>query len=246
MKITTSLLLALTVIGTLGMRDARAECVIADAKLEEAILNKPEFRDPANRQLVKDLRHLRDSAFVLWTYGLETQCNQLLAGIRELIASPSMGSLGGSDEDMVEQQVAAQESLVQRGGAALGRRNLPGAAPLVSADQIRPGLRADEIIGAEVRTADDKIVGEVRNIVLATENRRNYAVVASGGFFVPGKDSFVVPIQFLMVSEGRESYYLLIDGRKLKSVPLMPDRQYEWLADEDWRRRNDALFALTP
>ena len=246
MKITTSLLLALTVTGTLGVRDAQAECVIADAKLEEAILSKPEFRDPANRQMVKDLRHLRDSAFVLWTYGLEAQCNQLLAGIRELIASPSMGSLGGSDEDMVEQQVAAQESLVQRGGAALGRRNLPGAAPLVSADQIRPGLRADEIIGAEVRTADDKIVGEVRNIVLATENRRNYAVVASGGFFVPGKDSFVVPIQFLMVSEGRESYYLLIDERKLKSVPLMPDRQYEWLADEAWRRRNDALFALKP
>ena len=126
MKITTSLLLALTVIGTLGMRDAQAECVIADAKLEEAILSKPEFRDPANRQMVKDLRHLRDSAFVLWTYGLEAQCNQLLAGIRELIASPSMGSLGGSDEDMVEQQVAAQELLVQRGGAALGRRNLPG------------------------------------------------------------------------------------------------------------------------
>jgi hypothetical protein len=246
MKITTSLLLVLTVTGTLGVRDAQAECVIADARLEEAILNKPEFRDPANRQMVKDLRHLRDSAFVLWTYGLEAQCNQLLAGIRELIASPSMGSLGGSDEDMVEQQVAAQESLVQRGGAALGRRNLPGAAPLVSADQIRPGLRADEIIGAEVRTADDKIVGEVRNIVLATENRRNYAVVASGGFFVPGKDSFVVPIQFLMVSEGRESYYLLIDEGKLKSVPLMPDRQYEWLADEVWRRRNDALFALAP
>lgn len=246
MKITTSLLLVLTVTGTLGVRDAQAECVIADARLEEAILNKPEFRDPANRQMVKDLRHLRDSAFVLWTYGLEAQCNQLLAGIRELIASPSMGSLGGSDEDMVEQQVAAQESLVQRGGAAPGRRNLPGAAPLVSADQIRPGLRADEIIGAEVRTADDKIVGEVRNIVLATENRRNYAVVASGGFFVPGKDSFVVPIQFLMVSEGRESYYLLIDEGKLKSVPLMPDRQYEWLADEVWRRRNDALFALAP
>ncbi|MCX7344338.1 MAG: PRC-barrel domain-containing protein [Alphaproteobacteria bacterium] len=246
MKITTSLLLVLTVTGTLGVRDAQAECVMADARLEEAILNKPEFRDPANRQMVKDLRHLRDSAFVLWTYGLEAQCNQLLAGIRELIASPSMGSLGGSDEDMVEQQVAAQESLVQRGGAALGRRNLPGAAPLVSADQIRPGLRADEIIGAEVRTADDKIVGEVRNIVLATENRRNYAVVASGGFFVPGKDSFVVPIQFLMVSEGRESYYLLIDEGKLKSVPLMPDRQYEWLADEVWRRRNDALFALAP
>jgi hypothetical protein len=246
MTITNSLLFALTIIGTLGMRDVQAECIIADAKLEEANLNKPAFRDPANRQMVKDLRHLRDSAFVLWTYGLEDQCNQLLVGIRELTVSPSMGSLGDSDEDMVEQQVAAQESLVQLGGAALGRRNPPGAAPLVSADQIRPGLRADEIIGAEARTTDDKIVGEGRNTVLATETRRNFAVVASGGFFVHGRDNFLVPIQFLMVSEGRESNYLLIDERRLQSVPLMPDRQYEWLADEAWRRRNDALFALKP
>jgi PRC-barrel domain len=66
------------------------------------------------------------------------------------------------------------------GGAAVGRRGEKGAKPLVSIDSLAPGLRADEIIGAEVRSSDDKIIGEVRNIVFGTKDRRDYAIVASG------------------------------------------------------------------
>jgi sporulation protein YlmC with PRC-barrel domain len=40
---------------------------IADAKLEEAILQNPGLRGPANRQSVRDLRSLRDAAFTLWS-----------------------------------------------------------------------------------------------------------------------------------------------------------------------------------
>jgi hypothetical protein len=29
----------------------------------------------------------------------------------------------------------------------------------------------------------------------------------------------------------------------VKTVPLMPDQDYKWLADDTWRARNDALFA---
>jgi hypothetical protein len=226
-----------------GTAPAMAECNVSDAKLEEAILNKPELRDPANRQMVRDLRNLRDSAFILWSYGRHEDCDRLLATIRELVLSPSMGNLGDSDEDEAEQQIAAREPLVQRGGAALGRRDDKGAQPLISINEMAPGLRADEIIGAEVRSSDDKIIGEVRNIVFGTKDRRDYAIVASGGFFIPGKDSIVVPIPVLTVSEERESFYLPITEAQVKTVPLMPDQDYEWLSDEIWRSRNDALFA---
>ena len=43
-------------IGTVGITQARAECEIADAKLEEAIQQNPKLRGPANRQSVRDLR----------------------------------------------------------------------------------------------------------------------------------------------------------------------------------------------
>lgn len=91
MKWSRTLFIA-ALVGGLGVTEAMAECNISDAKLEEAILQKPELRDPANRQMVRDLRNLRDSAFILWSYGRHDDCERLLASIRELVSSPSMGT----------------------------------------------------------------------------------------------------------------------------------------------------------
>jgi hypothetical protein len=45
-------------------------------------------RGPANTQIVRDLRNLRDAAFTLWSCGRHDDCERLLANIRELIAGP--------------------------------------------------------------------------------------------------------------------------------------------------------------
>lgn len=100
----------------------------------------------------------------------------------------------------------------------------------------------DEIVGSEVRSSDDKIVGEVRNVVIGTKDRWDYAVVAAGGFFIAGKDSIVVPLRYLQVNQERTSFYLRISSADVKAVPLMPDQEYLWLADEAWRAKNDAIF----
>lgn len=226
---------------TVGLTTAMAECQIADAKLEEAILHNPQLRGAGNRQAVRDLRRLRDAAFTLWSYGRHDDCERLVANIRELIAGPNMGSLGGNDEEEASKQIDAREPKVQR-GAARGQRGQKNARPLIRIDELAPGLRADEIIGTEVRSSDDKIVGEVRNIVFGTKDRKDYAIVASGGFFTPGKDSIVVPIQSLKVSQERESFFLPISKDAMRAVPLMPDQDYRWLSDRKWRARNDAYF----
>ena len=234
-------LLAAILLVPLSPTAAMADCQIADAKLEEAILQKPDLRGPANRQSVRDLRSLRDAAFTLWSYGRHADCERLLANIRELVAGPAMVTLGNNDEDEAEKQIGAREPKVQR-GATRGRRDEKGAKPLISIEELAPGLRSDEIVGAEVRSSDDKIVGEVRNIVFGTRDRRDYAIVASGGFFNQGKDSIVVPIRSLKVSQERTSFFLPMPEAVVKSVPAMPDEDYKWLSDEAWRARNDALF----
>ena len=153
-----------------------------------------------------------------------------------------MGNLGDNDEEAADKQIAAREPKVQRGGAEQGRRGRKDAKPLMRIDELAPGLRADQIIGMEVRSSDDKIVGEVRNIVFGTKDRRDYAIVASGGFFTPGKDSIVVPIQSLKVSQERVSFFLPISKETMTKVPLMPDQDYKWLSDKKWRAHNDAIF----
>ena len=239
---TTKAILLAAVIGTIGFNAAKAECEIADAKLEEAIQQNPRLRGPANTQSVRDLRSLRDAALTLRSYGRHEDCERLLANIRELIAGPPMGSLGGNDEEDADKQNAAREPIIKR-GAVLGSRDKKDAKSLLRIDELAPGLRTDEMIGAEVRSSDDKIVGEVRNIVFGTKDGRDYAVVASGGFFTVGKDSIVVPIRSLKVSQDRASFYLPITKEVMKTVPLMPDQDYTWLSDQKWRSRNDALFS---
>jgi sporulation protein YlmC with PRC-barrel domain len=238
----TSLFATLALLCAIGINEAAAECNIMDAKLEEAILQKPELRDRANRQMVRDLRALRDAAFILWSYGRHDDCERILGNIRELVASASMEELRTSDDDETDQQLAAGEPMRHEGGQALGNRGQEGARPLMDIDELGPGLRADEILGAEVRSSDDKIVGEVRNVVIGTKDRWDYVIVASGGFFTPGKESIVVPLRYLQVDEERNSFFLRISESEMKTVPLMPDQNYEWLSDETWRSRNDAIF----
>lgn len=236
LKLTVVAFLSLTAIAS-----GKADCQIADAGLEEAVLRNPRLRGPANSQSVRDLRSLRDAAFTLRSYGRHEDCERLLANIRELIAGPSMGTLGDNDEDEAEKQTAAREPKVAR-GAALGVRGKKDAKPLLQISDLAPSLRSDEIVGAEVRSSDDKIVGEVRNIVFGSKDGRDYAVVASGGFFTPGNNSIVVPLKMLKVSQDRASFYLPITRDAVKDVPLMPDQNYGWLADEQWNARNDELF----
>jgi sporulation protein YlmC with PRC-barrel domain len=241
MKFTKTILIAVFFLTGSGVNGAMADCQIADAKLEEAILNKPQLRGTANQQAVRDLRSLRDAAFTLQSYGRHDDCERLLANIRELIAGPIMSSLGDNDEESADKQIAAREPQVRR-GAEQGVRDKKGARPLVRIDELAPGLRADEIIGAEVRSSDDKIVGEVRNIVFGTKDGRDYAIVASGGFFTTGKNSIVVPIQSLHVSQERASFFLPITREAVGSIDLMPDENYKWLSDQRWRSKNDAIF----
>ena len=73
-------------------------------------------------------------------------------------------------------------------------------------------------------------------------------IVASGGFFTAGKDSVVVPLKLLKVSQDRSSFYLLVTKEAVKAIPVMPDQDYSWLTDEKWRAHNDQLFKqhMTP
>ncbi|MFN7091856.1 MAG: PRC-barrel domain-containing protein [Allorhizobium sp.] len=219
-----------------------AACNISDAQLEEAVLENAELRAPENRYLVHDLRALRDAAFLLWNYGLEEDCERLIGNIRELIAAPHMARLGTNDEDEADQQLAAGEPQWHRLGQIQGSRGEPGEDALISINDLDPGLLAGEIIGAEVRTSDDMIVGEVRDVVIGTKDRWDYAIVASDGFFVAGKDSLVVPLRYLVIDQKRKSFFLRISNDQVKAVPLMPDQEYGWLTDETWRATNDAIF----
>lgn len=82
---------------------ALAGCPVADAKLEKAIAAKPELRDGANAQVVRDLRTLRDAAVVLEAYEHDGACKQVVAVLNTLASNPErMLEAGDTDEAKAE------------------------------------------------------------------------------------------------------------------------------------------------
>lgn len=90
---------------------AHAACDVKDAKIEEAIAAKKELRDAENKQMVRDLRTLRDAAIVLDSYKHGAECERLVAIVKALIANPekSIEQSGDTDEEKAEEVEEARE-----------------------------------------------------------------------------------------------------------------------------------------
>jgi hypothetical protein len=97
---------ALVVIGP-----ALADCPVVDAaKTEKRLANKPEFRDGANAQVVRDLRTLRDAAVVLDAYEQDGTCKRVVAVLNTLAAHPERTlEAGDTDEGKAEEVEKARK-----------------------------------------------------------------------------------------------------------------------------------------
>ena len=89
---------------------AHAACDVKDARLEESIASRKQLREVENKQMVRDLRTLRDAAIVLDTYKFPAACEQILAIVKTLTANPekSIERSGDTDEDKAEETEEAR------------------------------------------------------------------------------------------------------------------------------------------
>ena len=78
---------------------ALAHCGVTDLKLEQAIARKVEFQQSANVQVVRDLRTLREAAMILDANQHTSECQRLVAVVRELVADPKRAIETSSDTD---------------------------------------------------------------------------------------------------------------------------------------------------
>ena len=101
MRATHIVLASICVLAVTG--PAFAGCPVADAKIEKEIATKPEFRNGANAQVVRDLRTLRDAAVVLEAYEHEGACKRVVAVLNALASDPERTlEAGNTDESKAE------------------------------------------------------------------------------------------------------------------------------------------------
>jgi hypothetical protein len=90
---------------------AFADCPVVDAaRTEKALAAKPEFREGANAQVVRDLRTLRDAAVVLDAYEQDGACKRVVAVLNTLASRPERTlEAGDTDEGKAEEVAKARK-----------------------------------------------------------------------------------------------------------------------------------------
>ena len=98
--LTAAILSGFTALPLSPSQAEESRCRIGAAKLEQTIANKPELRESANAQTVRDLRTLQEAAIVLQQYKHESECAQVIAALKSLAADPERAiASGDTDED---------------------------------------------------------------------------------------------------------------------------------------------------
>lgn len=102
-------------------------------------------------------------------------------------------------------------------------------------------LKATELMGADVKTSDDKNAGDIDEIVVdAQSGRVAYVVLATGGVLGFGKDKYAVPWQAAQISMdagAKEPLVKLpVPQSKFEKAPAYEDGDWKRMSDPEWAR----------
>jgi len=172
------------------------------------------------------IQSLRDAAYVYALNGDEQSCQMVLSSMRQIYRDHQM--LVGSEADDPE---ARRE---------WRRAHLSRSRPVAEMDHL---LRADVLIGAEIRNLEDEKLGEIDDLVLNPEERNVlYVLVSHGGFLGFGERLIAIPWSEMRATEDHEIYVLDVPARALEDAPRVDRGNFEKTADPAWRRSFSAYW----
>lgn len=222
-----SIIGAVSIAVLLAATPAWADCVEDLQAYNETVTGREGYRVGLTPVMRDNLRQLRDSAYVLKNAGQEEACQAVVAAIKDMAENPPEQAAARPYDEW-------NTSEVERLKAAK------------SLDQVAGRLRADQIIGADIRNHENENLGEIEDIVLATaEDKNSYAIITHGGFLGMGEKQIAVPMNKLKVTSDKDVFVLNISEQRLENAPSFERGQFEQMADESWRRSNEEFFGTT-
>lgn len=212
------------------------QCQVINQQIEQQMASNPDMRAQYKGEVMRDLRSLRDAAQTLAAYGQTEACQGLADAIHAITQNPQRNQTMRGNQ----QQAANQARTQQRSGQAM--RGLPTYGQAQKVTDMQGQLRAENILGSDVRGTDDESIGEIDDVVLASDGRPTYAVVTYGGFLGLGEEASAVPFKMLRVSQNDDVYYLPLTEADLEEAPRFERGNFEWTENDQWRAQNDGYF----
>ncbi|MCB9948313.1 MAG: PRC-barrel domain-containing protein [Rhodospirillaceae bacterium] len=172
-----------------------------------------------------EFRELREAALVFARNGNADACEMVIAEMQAMY------------DERVERW---QEESSAEGWQDERNARLAAAQPVAE----RQGLvRADDIIGADIRNANDEDLGDVETIVLDPEEGNvAYVLVSSGGFLGMGENLTPVRWADLRVTEDGDTYVLNVTADVFHDAPTVNNDDFNPEAGEDWRQQIDTWW----
>jgi sporulation protein YlmC with PRC-barrel domain len=219
--LTSAVALAAVVTSTAAFADCDIMIKDYDAQLAES----PEYRAQLTSAVQRDVRQLRDAAYILQHYGKDEVCEEVVASIQDMIENP--------DE-------AAEQSASYDDWTAREMERIKNAKPIT---ETVGQLRAEQMIGADVRNMDNEDLGEIEDVVLAKEGGASYVVLSHGGFLGLGEKQVAIPFGELKVAGDLDVFYVAMTEEQIENAPSFERGSREWLDDQEWRRQNDDYYS---
>jgi len=217
------------------VRNGQARCEIVDADFEQQLRQDNQKRANFPGPVLRDLRELRDAAMTLSMYGKEEACQQVAEAIRDLSGNPQAAM-----EARRARALPVQEG---RSAEAMARPRQRSFSEAVALGDLASRVRAEQLMGADIRDSENDQVGEITDIVFSPKGDPAYAVVAYGGFLGMGEEASAVPFDMLRVSPDGAVLYLPFTKDALEEAPRFRRGSFNWVDNENWRNFNDDYFA---
>lgn len=175
----------------------------------------------------QQMQALRDAAEVYALRGDEEACRAVLASMREIYES--------------HEEPVGLEADDPEARTAWRRAHLAKAVPVT---EMARTMRADVVIGADLRTPDDAKLGEIDDIVLDPQRQTiAYVLVARGGFLGLGRELVAVRWSDLRATDDHEIYVLDVTPDAFAAAPRVDRRNFGESFGEAWRSGLDQYWA---
>lgn len=175
----------------------------------------------------QQMQSLRDAAEVYALKGDEKTCQTVLASMRLIYEE---------HEEPVGLEVDDPEAR-----ATWRRAHLARAVPVTGMDRL---MRADVVIGADIRTPADDALGEIEDVVLDPQRQTiAYVLVSRGGFLGMGEELVAVRWTDLRATDDHEIYVLGASPEAFEAAPRVERRNFGASSGEAWRSGLDQYWA---
>ncbi len=175
----------------------------------------------------QQMQALRDAADVYVVDGNEEACQMVLASMRQIYEEHD--ELIGLEADDPEVRTAWR------------RAHLAKAVSVTEMDRL---MRADVVIGADLRTPEDATLGEIEDVVLDPQRQTiAYVLVSRGGFLGMGEELVAVRWTDLRATDDHEIYVLDASPDAFTAAPRIERKNFAESSGEAWRSNLDQYWA---